>query len=191
MKFAFDLAYVYIDLGDPWWRTAVTEMLRSAERVFQHARFVQLSDETTPIHPWAHKILRANAKCKLAEFPDMKAFLLQEHLSKTDLPTVYSGADVIWCGYQAPDIPPSAEMHEVLGLKRVHFRGPAMRQPMIRFARAIDGGKQFDELAPTDPELVGPPPQTTAPTLMDISHIPTGVEDPAFGQIAIMPGGAA
>lgn len=184
MKFAYDLAFIYIDLGDPWWKTAVTEMLRSAERILPHARFVQLTDSESPAHPWAHKVTRATTRCAVRELEQYKSFLIEDHLSKTELPTIYCGADNIWCGYETPDIPAGATATDVIGFKRVHFYGPQLRVPMIRFARAIDGGKQFDELAPTtveQAELLIPP----APVPMMDLELPREINagDPEFGKI--------
>lgn len=211
------LAFFYADLKDQWWKTAVTEMLRSAKRVMPDWRIVQLSPEGTPMHPKADAIV----ECKLSEdapnaskmLSKIKAYMVAQYAAQADGPVVFTDADVIWtaqpfvhqCGAVAFDplaahlpyrqfyvqtgremtwpwrgmadlleeLPQStwrADAFELalnIQIERCddrytphcmppaetqsfvhHFPGQQHRDAMIAFARSLDGGQPFKELAP-------------------------------------------
>lgn len=97
---SFELCFFFADIGDPWWKTAVTEMLRSAKRVMPEARIVQLSPDGTAMHPWAHEIvyckLGPDAKNVANLISKMKGYMVAQHVLHSDAPCVFTDADVIW-----------------------------------------------------------------------------------------------
>jgi len=98
----YDLAFVFVDLGDPWWRTAVTEMLRSVGRVMPDARIVQLTDSESRAHPWVDEILRADVRCTPDILSKFKSYMIAQHTRASDRPAIFCDADVIWLA--KPDI---------------------------------------------------------------------------------------
>jgi flavin reductase (DIM6/NTAB) family NADH-FMN oxidoreductase RutF len=212
------LAFFYADLKDQWWKTAVTEMLRSAKRVMPDWRIVQLSPEGTPMHPKADAIV----ECNLSEdapnagkmLSKIKAYMVAQYAAQADGPVVFTDADVIWTNrpniYQqgavafdaaaeclpyrqfyfqtmpgmtwfwntipslleelpqstwksdafelalnmqiytrCVDVDPPHTMAAAETQSFVHhFPGQQHRDAMIAFARSLDGGQPFKELAP-------------------------------------------
>ena len=148
----YDFAYVFLHSDEPWDRTAVTEMLRSARRVFPDANFVQLSDSKTPIHPWAHNQLKANVEVTDENRGNLEVFLIAEHLRKSKRPVIYSDIHCLWCteipGADKVGAVPAQMIRKVdMGLC-VSFPGEENRTAMINFARALDGGGEFKALNP-------------------------------------------
>lgn len=94
------LAYFYCDLNNAWWKTAVTEMLRSARRVMPDARIVQLSPKGTAMHPWAHELVEANLGDPAPDvapiMSKVKAYLMAEFAKTSPNQVIFCDADVIW-----------------------------------------------------------------------------------------------
>lgn len=97
---SFTLAFFYADLGDPWWKTAVTEMLRSAKRVMPDAHIAQLSPAGTPMHPFADQMVVANlgenAPPVASMLSKVKGYLCAQYAMQAKQPVVFTDADVIW-----------------------------------------------------------------------------------------------
>lgn len=143
-----DFCFLFLDLGDSWWKTATTEMLRSARRMMPNANFVQMSDNVARKHPMANTLFASSMECPPDALLDFRVATMMEYMKQATRPVIYSGADVIWC-------PPG----DAIGDFRmtpygaaVHFRND--RDGMIRFARKIDGGAPFDALMPGLDEVV-------------------------------------
>jgi hypothetical protein len=142
-----DLVFMYVDLGDPWWKTGVTEMLRSARRQMPNAHIVQMSDATARKHPFADALFQTDMECTADNFLEFRAHALTSYMKRAERPVIYSGGDVIWC-----------EPHMACGAYKltpygaaVHFK--ADRDAMIRFARSLDGGEPFKQLLPDFDEI--------------------------------------
>lgn len=96
----FCLAFFYADLGNAWWKTACTEMLRSARRVMPDARIVQLSPKGTAMHPWASELVEANLGDPAPDvapiLSKVKGYLMAEFAKASPQQVVFCDADVIW-----------------------------------------------------------------------------------------------
>jgi hypothetical protein len=137
-----DLAFLWVDLNDPWWKTATTEMLRSARRQMPNANIVQMSDYGARLHPFADMLFTASMECPPETLGDFRTVIMMEYLKQASRPVIYTGGDVIWC----PLDKAVGEYRVTPYGAAVHFRGD--RDGMLRFARSLDGGEPFKELAP-------------------------------------------
>lgn len=148
MSPSFDLVFMYVDLGDGWWKTAVTEMLRSARRQMPDAHIVQMSDAKGRMHPFADALFLTDAECTAENFLEFRAHALTEYMKRAERPVIYTGADVIWCGLGAA----VGDFRVTPYGAAVHFKTD--RDGMIRFARSLDGGEPFRQLLPDFDEIV-------------------------------------
>lgn len=139
------LCFFFADLGDPWWKTAVTEMLRSARRVMPDAKIVQLSPRGTAMHPWADELVEANlgdpAPDVASILSKVKAYLIAEYAAATPGPVIFCDADVIWKA--APPIyQPGAvawdETAEALEMRQFYIQKGTTDWPWGRFKRVLD-----------------------------------------------------
>lgn len=140
------LAFFYADLGDPWWKTAVTEMLRSARRVMPDAHVVQLSPKGTSLHPWAHQLIEANlgpdAPDLASILSKLKGYLMAEYsLATGDGPVIFCDADVIWTA-KPPILPSGAvawdETAEALEFRQFYIQTGAAKWPWHRYVKTLD-----------------------------------------------------
>lgn len=164
-----DLVFLHVELGDPWHRTACTEMLRSAQRVFPGANIVQLCDQDTPLHPWADAEWRANLKVTKENYGEFRQFIFQDYLCRANSPVIASEIDGLWipAGYEG-NYPALVTERKFGPATYLSFR--ECPENMVSFARMMDGGKPFTEMLPRT---------------VDISHIAkeVNVGDPEFGRI--------
>lgn len=136
------LAFFYADLGNGWWKTAVTEMLRSAKRVMPDAHIVQLTDETTPVHPWAHREHRLLAKCTPDVLSKFKGYMMAKHAEENpEQQIIFTDADVIWKA--KPPLHPSGavawdETAEALEMRQFYVQTGTTEWPWGRYKRVLD-----------------------------------------------------
>lgn len=94
------IAFFYADLGNAWWRTACTEMLRSAKRVMPDAHIAQLSPKGTSMHPWADELVEVNLAADAPKVADMlskvKGYAVAQYAMRATGPVIFTDADVIW-----------------------------------------------------------------------------------------------
>lgn len=89
------IAFFYADLGDPWWKTAVIEMIRSARRVMPGCKIIQLTDKNTVVHPDIDYV-RGSEVCTRENLAEYKAYMVASFASQMKEPTVFCDADLIW-----------------------------------------------------------------------------------------------
>lgn len=140
----FDLCFLWVNLGNPDWMTMTTEMLRSARRQMPQARIVQMSDHGAMLHPFADVMFTSSMPMPPETLGEFRAVILCEYMKQATRPVIYTGADVIWC---APERAVGEFRVTPYGAA-VHFRGD--RAAMHAFARSLDGGEPFRELAQFD-----------------------------------------
>lgn len=132
--------------GDPWWKTAVCEMLRSAKRVMPDAHVVQLSPKGTPMHPDAHELVEANLGTPAPQVADIlskvKAYLMAEYATAhPEQQIIFTDADVIWKA--KPPLHPSGavawdETAEALEMRQFYVQTGTTEWPWGRFKRVLD-----------------------------------------------------
>lgn len=145
-----DLVYAFVDLGDPWHKTAATEMLRSAKRVFPSAFIVQLCDAEAKLHPWADAEWRADIKVTKDNYPDFRSFIFTDYLCNTSSPVISSEIDGLWLTpeeFANTPLPDGTRSRDFKHGVYVSFRD--VPEKMIAFARALDGGEPFQDMKPT------------------------------------------
>lgn len=139
------LAFFYADLGDAWWKTACTEMLRSARRVMPDARVVQLSPKGTAMHPWAHELVEANLGESAGNLPSVlskvKGYLMAEYAAATPGPIIFTDVDVIWKAM--PTLHPGGacawdETAEALEMRQFYVQTGQTDWPWGRFIKTLD-----------------------------------------------------
>lgn len=94
----FDLAFVLIDLDEPLYRVAASEMIRSARRAYKDhdMRVVQLTDNRSAHHPDVDGVFSLDTDVKGANFCQMKGFVMAEYALKADRPVIFCDVDLIW-----------------------------------------------------------------------------------------------
>lgn len=164
-----EIAFVFVEVNDPWHRTATTEMLRSAQRVFPGARYVQLCDSESPLHPWADAEWRANVKCTPDMYPEFKNFIVTDYLAQATNPVILSEIDGLWVkeDYNGP-FPDQSKSRQIGPGIYISFRD--CMDDLVPFARSLDGGEPFQKMIPRT---------------VDLGHIKKDVYagDPEFGAI--------
>lgn len=140
------LAFFFADCGDPWWKTAVTEMLRSARRVMPDSKVVQLSPQGTAMHPWAHEMVEANLGPDAPGLPlilsKVKGYLMAQYAAGHPGETIiFTDADVIWTG-KPPVLPGGAvawdETAEALDWRQFYVQTGATEWPWGRYIKTLD-----------------------------------------------------
>lgn len=94
----FDLAYVLVDLGEPWYKQAASEMIRSARRAYANhdMRVVQLSDRKTPICPDADGQFSFDVDVTKDWLCQFKGGAIASYALQADRPVIFCDVDVIW-----------------------------------------------------------------------------------------------
>jgi hypothetical protein len=94
----FDLAFVLIDLDEPNYRAAASEMIRSARRAYKDhdMRVVQLTDNRSAHHPDVDGVFTLDTDVKGKQFCQMKGFVMAEFALKADRPVIFCDVDLIW-----------------------------------------------------------------------------------------------
>jgi hypothetical protein len=94
----FFLAFVLIDLDEPLYRVAASEMIRSARRAYKDhdMRVVQLTDNRSERHPDVDAVFNLDTDVKGSNFCQMKGFLMAEFALKADRPVVFCDVDLLW-----------------------------------------------------------------------------------------------
>jgi hypothetical protein len=90
------IAFCYFDLGDAWWKTAVTEMIRSARRVMPGCKIVQLSDKSARQHPMTDEWRQGSMAATRETLSAVKAFMVTEYANENPGNVIFIDADVIW-----------------------------------------------------------------------------------------------
>lgn len=93
-----DLAFVLIDLGESWYKTAASEMIRSARRAYKDhdMRVVQLTDAKTAHHPDADGVFSLGTDVAKEQMCQAKGHLIAEYALKADRPVIFCDVDLIW-----------------------------------------------------------------------------------------------
>lgn len=94
----FDLAFVLVDLGNPWYKTAASEMIRSARRAYKDhdMRVVQITDSKTAHHPDADGVFGGNVECSAAQMCQFKGHFIAEYALQAENPVIFTDVDMIW-----------------------------------------------------------------------------------------------
>ncbi len=94
----FDLAFTLLDLGVPWYKTAASEMIRSARRAYKDhdMRVVQLTDNRSARHPDADGGFILDTDVKGNQLAQGKGHLMAEFALQADRPVVFCDVDLIW-----------------------------------------------------------------------------------------------
>jgi hypothetical protein len=94
----FDLAFVLVDLGVPWYKTAASEMIRSAHRAFasHDMRIVHINDSATQPHPDAHGAFGGNVRCTPEDLCRFKGYFMAEYALQADRPVIFCDVDILW-----------------------------------------------------------------------------------------------
>src|SRR5688500_367296 len=92
----FDLAFVLIDLGVPWYKTAAAEMIRSARRAYQDhdMRVVQLTDSQSPHCPDVDGVFTLDSEVTEAQLAQAKGHLIAEYALQADRPVIFCDVDI-------------------------------------------------------------------------------------------------
>lgn len=94
----FDLAFVLIDLGDPFYKQAASEMIRSARRAYKDhdMRVVQLSDRKTAPHPDANGVFGFDTEVDKSNLCQFKGGAIASYALQADRPVVFCDVDLLW-----------------------------------------------------------------------------------------------
>lgn len=147
MRPEFDLCFLWVNLGNPDWMTMTTEMLRSLRRQVPQARIVQMSDYGANLHPFADVLFTSSMECPPETLGEFRTIIMMEYMKQATRPVIYTGSDVIWCDPEQP-MPVGFDVRMTPYGAAVHFKGD--KAAMHAFARSLDGGEPFRELAQFD-----------------------------------------
>lgn len=94
----FDLAFVLIDLGDPFYKQAASEMIRSARRAYKghDMRVVQLSDTKTAPHPDADGAFVFDTEVDKSNLCQFKGGAIASYALQAECPAVFCDVDILW-----------------------------------------------------------------------------------------------
>jgi hypothetical protein len=94
----FDLAFVLVDLGVPWYKTATAEMIRSARRAYKahDMRVVQLTDNKSPVCPDVDGAFNLDTEITADRMAQAKGYLVAEYALQADRPVIFCDVDIIW-----------------------------------------------------------------------------------------------
>ncbi len=91
-----ELAFVFVDLGKPFYRGAVRLMVDSARLAMPDARIVQLSDKSTRAYPGVDGIATADIDCTTETICKLKGQMFADRALTADDNTVLCDIDLIW-----------------------------------------------------------------------------------------------
>lgn len=92
----FNLAYVFVDLGDPFYRAATHEMVKSARRVMPGVKITQISDKKTPAHPLVDDLFSADIEVTKDDICAFKGHFMAEFAMHCPGQLVLCDVDLIW-----------------------------------------------------------------------------------------------
>ena len=92
----FNLAYVFVDLGDPFYRAATHEMVKSARRVMPGVKITQISDKKTPAHPLVDDLFSADIEATKDDICAFKGHFMAEFAMHCPGQLVLCDVDLIW-----------------------------------------------------------------------------------------------
>lgn len=94
----FDLCFVLLDLGEPWYKQAASEMIRSARRAYKDhdMRVVQLGDNRSPHCPDADGVFGLDTDVKGNELAYAKGHLMATYALQAEHPVIFCDVGLIW-----------------------------------------------------------------------------------------------
>ena len=92
----FNLAYVFVDLGDPFYRAATHEMVKSARRVMPGVKITQISDKKTPAHPLVDDLFSADIEVTKDDICAFKGHFMAEFAMHCPGDLILCDVDLIW-----------------------------------------------------------------------------------------------
>lgn len=94
----FDLCFVLVDLGVPWYKQAASEMIRSARRAYKDhdMRVVQLSDSKTDPHPDADGVFGFKTDVVTENLCQFKGHAIATYALQADRPVIFCDVDLLW-----------------------------------------------------------------------------------------------
>lgn len=91
-----ELAYVYVDLNDNFYKIAVHEMVKSVRRVMPDVKITQISDSKTPLYPESDALYTADVECDKASLCAFKAHFMAEFAMQCKDDLILSDVDILW-----------------------------------------------------------------------------------------------
>lgn len=95
-KSTFNLGFVFVDLGDPFYRAATHEMVKSAKRAMPGVKITQISDKKTPAHPMVDDVLSVDTEVTKDNISTFKGHFMAELAMKIDGPLILCDVDLVW-----------------------------------------------------------------------------------------------
>jgi hypothetical protein len=91
-----ELAYVYVDCGDPQYKILVHEMVTSARAVMPDVKITQISDNKTPIYPGADALFNAEVECDKDSVTYFKGHFMAEFAMQCEDDLILCDVDLLW-----------------------------------------------------------------------------------------------
>lgn len=91
-----DLAFCFVDLGNPFYRLATHEMVSSVRRVMPDVKITQISDRKTPMHPLVDSYTQADVDVTLEKVTLFKGIFMAKHALATEGPVILSDVDIVY-----------------------------------------------------------------------------------------------
>lgn len=91
-----ELAFVFVDCGDPFYKLATHEMVQSVRRVMPDVKITQISDRKTPMHPLVNGYVQADADVPREKVTLFKGTFMARHALQCETPLILSDVDIIY-----------------------------------------------------------------------------------------------
>ena len=99
----FDLAFLYVDLGDDFYKYATHMMVQSARKAMPGVRVVHLTDNATKHYPDADRVLASDQRAEKDSICVFKGSAIAEYAAQADRPVIFCDVDLLW--YAPPPMP--------------------------------------------------------------------------------------